>query len=292
MYSNFGEIVDLSIKSNKELYEIILEWEMLENGQDQEKLISFTENIFNEMIDSYKSKLKNPDLSLTGWSGFNTNKYNNYKNDGKSLMNNLFSKALLVSLSTSENNANMGKIVACPTAGSSGVVPGVLISLYEEKDIPKEKIVQSLIIAGAIGEFISKKSTLSGAAGGCQAEIGSACSMAAGAAVNALGGTPKQVENAAALALKFLMGLVCDPVGGFVEVPCIKRNPAASILALTSAEMALSGIESMIPFDEVTKAMAKVGRSMHEDLKETGKGGIAATKTAKELLSAFTHNHI
>jgi L-serine dehydratase len=292
MYSNFGEIVDLSIKSNKELYEIILEWEMLENGQDQEKLISFTENIFNEMIDSYKSKLKNPDLSLTGWSGFNTNKYNNYKNDGKSLMNNLFSKALLVSLSTSENNANMGKIVACPTAGSSGVVPGVLISLYEEKDIPKEKIVQSLIIAGAIGEFISKKSTLSGAAGGCQAEIGSASSMAAGAAVNALGGTPKQVENAAALALKFLMGLVCDPVGGFVEVPCIKRNPAASILALTSAEMALSGIESMIPFDEVTKAMAKVGRSMHEDLKETGKGGIAATKTAKELLSAFTHNHI
>jgi L-serine dehydratase len=292
MYSNFGEIVDLSIKSNKELYEIILEWEMLENGQDQEELISFTENIFNEMIDSYKSKLKNPDLSLTGWSGFNTNKYNNYKNDGKSLMNNLFSKALLVSLSTSENNANMGKIVACPTAGSSGVVPGVLISLYEEKDIPKEKIVQSLIIAGAIGEFISKKSTLSGAAGGCQAEIGSACSMAAGAAVNALGGTPKQVENAAALALKFLMGLVCDPVGGFVEVPCIKRNPAASILALTSAEMALSGIESMIPFDEVTKAMAKVGRSMHEDLKETGKGGIAATKTAKELLSAFTHNHI
>lgn len=292
MYSNFGEIVDLSIKSNKELYEIILEWEMLENGQDQKELLSFTENIFNEMIDSYKSKLNNSDLSLTGWSGFNTNKYNNYKQSGKSLMNDLFSKALLVSLSTSENNANMGKIVACPTAGSSGVVPGVLISLYEEKNIPKYKIVQSLIIAGAIGEFISKKSTLSGAAGGCQAEIGSACSMAAGAAVNALGGTPKQVENAAALALKFLMGLVCDPVGGFVEVPCIKRNPAASILALTSAEMALSGIESMIPFDDVTKAMAKVGRSMPEDLKETGKGGIAATKTAKELLSAFTHNHI
>lgn len=292
MYSNFGEIVDLSIKSEKKLYQTILEWEMLENGQDQDELLSFTENIFNVMLESYKYKLNNDELSLTGWSGFNTKKYLTYKNSGKSLMNNLFSKALLAALSISENNASMGKIVACPTAGSSGVVPGVLISLYEEKNISKEKIVQSLIVAGAIGEFISKKATLSGAAGGCQAEIGSACSMAAGATVNALGGSPKQVENAAALALKFLMGLVCDPVGGFVEVPCIKRNPAASILALTAAEMSLSGIESMIPFDEVAKAMAKVGRSMHEDLKETGKGGIAATKTAKELLAAFKHDHI
>ena len=292
MYSNFSELVDLAVKSEKPLYKIILEWEMLENGQDQDELISFTENIFDEMIKSYNYKLNNDDLSLTGWSGFNTKKYNTYRKNNKSIMNNLFSKALLVSLSTSENNANMGRIVACPTAGSSGVVPGVLISLYEEKNIEKSKIIESLIIAGAIGEFISKKSTLSGAAGGCQAEIGSACSMAAGAAVNALGGSPKQVENSAALSLKFLMGLVCDPVGGFVEVPCIKRNPAASILALTSAEMALSGIQSVIPFDEVAQAMAKVGRSMHEDLKETGKGGIAATKTAKKILSTFTNNHI
>lgn len=292
MYSNFSELVDLAVKSEKPLYKIILEWEMLENGQDQDELISFTENIFDEMIKSYNYKLNNDDLSLTGWSGFNTKKYNTYRKNNKSIMNNLFSKALLVSLSTSENNANMGRIVACPTAGSSGVVPGVLISLYEEKNIDKSKIIESLIIAGAIGEFISKKSTLSGAAGGCQAEIGSACSMAAGAAVNALGGSPKQVENSAALSLKFLMGLVCDPVGGFVEVPCIKRNPAASILALTSAEMALSGIQSVIPFDEVAQAMAKVGRSMHEDLKETGKGGIAATKTAKKILSTFTNNHI
>lgn len=292
MYSNFSELVDLAVKSEKPLYKIILEWEMLENGQDQDELISFTENIFDEMIKSYNYKLNNDDLSLTGWSGFNTKKYNTYRKNKKSIMNNLFSKALLVSLSTSENNANMGRIVACPTAGSSGVVPGVLISLYEEKNIDKSKIIESLIIAGAIGEFISKKSTLSGAAGGCQAEIGSACSMAAGAAVNALGGSPKQVENSAALSLKFLMGLVCDPVGGFVEVPCIKRNPAASILALTSAEMALSGIQSVIPFDEVAQAMAKVGRSMHEDLKETGKGGIAATKTAKKILSTFTNNHI
>ncbi len=292
MYSNFGEIIDLSIKSKKELYEIILEWEMLENGQDQDDLVSFTTNIFEEMLDSYKAKLKNDDLSLTGWSGFNTKKYKIHKESGNSIMNDLFSKSLLAALSTSENNANMGKIVACPTAGSAGVVPGVLISLYEEKKIEKEKIVQSLIIAGAIGEFISKKSTLSGAAGGCQAEIGSACSMAAGAAVNALGGSAKQVENASALALKFLMGLVCDPVGGFVEVPCIKRNPAASILALTSAEMALSGIESVIPFDEVAQAMAKVGRSMNEDLRETGKGGIAASKTAKKILARFTQNQI
>ncbi|MGM0639969.1 MAG: L-serine ammonia-lyase, iron-sulfur-dependent, subunit alpha [Thermotogota bacterium] len=292
MYSNFGEIIDLSIKSKKELYEIILEWEMLENGQDQDDLVSFTEKIFEEMLDSYKAKLDNDELSLTGWSGFNTKKYKDHKDSGKSIMNKLFSKSLLAALSTSENNANMGKIVACPTAGSAGVVPGVLISLYEEKNIPKEKIVQSLVIAGAIGEFISKKSTLSGAAGGCQAEIGSACSMAAGAAVNALGGSAKQVENASALALKFLMGLVCDPVGGFVEVPCIKRNPAASILALTAAEMALSGIESVIPFDEVAQAMAKVGRSMSEDLRETGKGGIAASKTAKKILSRFTQSQI
>jgi len=292
MFSSFRELVDLSLKTGQPLAEVVKEWEMLENGTDPEYLSEQSLKFVTQMIKTYKDKLNSDSLSLTGWTGFNTGLYNDYRNSNKSIFSSLISKSILAALATSESNACMGKIVACPTAGSSGVVPGVVVALHEEKGIDLKTLSESLIVAGAIGEFIRRKASLSGAIAGCQAEIGSACAMASTLVVYALKGSPQMVENAASLSLKFLMGLVCDPVGGFVEVPCVKRNPAASVLAFTAAEMSMSGIKSLIPFDEITEAMGKVGRSLSEDLRETGKGGIAATKTARSLLNTFFNNKV
>lgn len=290
MFNKFQDLIELSLNTKKTLYEVIIEWEMLDTGNSSQKIKETSIKYIKQMIESYKSKLKDNNISLTGWTGFNTDIYLKYINEGKSLLSPLLRKGILASLATSENNASMGKIVACPTAGASGVIPGVMVSLHEEKNISIEKLAEGLIISSAIGEFIRRKASLSGAVGGCQAEIGSAVSMGAAAITYIIDGDGEKTSHAAALALKFIMGLICDPVGGFVEIPCVKRNPAGTVLAFTSAELAISGIKSMIPFDEVVRAMAKVGRQMNEDLKETGRGGVAGTKTAKKLIEELYIN--
>lgn len=286
MFSKLEELIDLSNKTHQPLHEVVKEWEMLDNGIDPEYIQKQSEELVKRMIESYEYKLNNlEENSLTGWTGFNTKIYLDYKNS--SLFNSLISTGILVSLATSENNASMGRVVACPTAGSSGVIPGVLVSLYKEKNIPIKELANGLIVAGAVGEFIKRNGSLAGAVGGCQAEIGSATAMGAAAITYIFTKDPAKVANAGALAMKFLMGLVCDPVGGFVEVPCVKRNPAGTVLCFTAAELAMAGIQSAIPFDEVAAAMGKVGRSLNEDLRETGKGGIAITKTAKDMLNKY-----
>jgi L-serine dehydratase len=290
MFNKFQELIDLSNKTGKLLHEVIMEWEMLENGTDPKELIKTSEKLVTQMIESYREKMQDHSNSLTGWTGFNTHLYKKHIDNNKSFFNNIISKGILASFATSENNASMGRIVACPTAGSSGVIPGVFIALYEEKNIEIEKLAEGLIVASAVGEFIRRKASLSGAVGGCQAEIGSAISMGAAALSYISTKNNDNVVNSASLALKFIMGLICDPVGGFVEIPCVKRNPAGTVLAFTAAEMACAGIKSAIPFDEVITAMGKVGRIMHEDLKETGKGGVANTSTAKKMLLEFSSN--
>lgn len=194
-----------------------------------------------------------------------------------------FAAALASALAVSEVNAAMGRIVAAPTGGASGVVPGVLLTVAERIGADDEQVVDALLAAGAIGGIIAARASLSGAAGGCQAEIGSAAAMAAGAAVELLGGTPGQSGHAASLALQGLLGLVCDPVGGLVEVPCVVRNATGAAVALAGMEMALAGVEFPIPFDEVVKAAAHVGRSLPPSLKETARGGLAATPTGTAL---------
>lgn len=189
-------------------------------------------------------------------------------------------RAITMALAVGEANAAMGKIVAAPTAGSSGVLPAVLFSLGEAWNIERVELAKALIVAGAIGMVIASRASLSGAAGGCQAECGSAAAMAAGAAVVLHGGTPGQVGNAVAITLKNMLGLVCDPVAGLVEVPCVKRNAGAAAQAMVAAEMALAGITSVIPVDEVIDAMAAVGSSMSCTLRETSQGGLAVTPTA------------
>lgn len=199
------------------------------------------------------------------------------------LMGNIGTKAVAYAIATAEVNADMGRIVAAPTAGSSGVLPGVLLAIGEALSLTDTVLVDALIVAGAIGLIISERATLSGAEGGCQAECGSAAAMAAGAAVFVYGGSMEAVTHAAALALKNLTGLACDPVAGLVEVPCVKRNAGGAAIALLSAQLALSGVRSKIPPDEVIMAVAEVGRLMPVHLKETALGGLANTKTARQI---------
>jgi len=193
--------------------------------------------------------------------------------------------AIAYALAVAEVNAGMGRIVAAPTAGSCGVLPGVLFSVGEIRGAGDAELVDALFAAGGVGAVIARSSTLAGAAGGCQAECGAAAAMAAAAAVEIAGGTPEQCADAVALAFKGLLGLVCDPVAGLVEVPCIKRNATSVAVALAAADMALAGIRSLIPADEVIWAMGAIGRELPASLRETALGGLAATPTGKRIAS-------
>lgn len=190
---------------------------------------------------------------------------------------------MATALKVGECNACMGRIVAAPTAGASGVLPAVLLPMKEKYSFTDKDMVRALYVAAGFGQVIATRASIAGAEGGCQAEVGSASAMAAAALVSLMGGTPEQMARACATALQNLMGLVCDPVAGLVEIPCIKRNAMGTANAFTAAEMALAGIESKIPADEVIWAMKKVGDSMHPDLKETARGGLAATPTGRKL---------
>lgn len=219
--------------------------------------------------------------SMGGLVGGNGKKMESYREAiaDKSIVGSAMSKAIMIALAVGEANASMGRIVAVPTAGASGTLPAVLFSLAESRNFSMAELAKALVVAGAIGMVIASRASLSGAEGGCQAECGSAAAMAAGAAVELYGGTPNQVGQAVAMTLKNMLGLVCDPVAGLVEVPCVKRNAGAAAQAMVAAEMALAGVESVIPVDEVIDAMASVGNSMSCSLKETAQGGLAVSPT-------------
>lgn len=255
-----------------------------------EEVLVRMEHILTVMEASIAAGLKGP-RSKGGLVGGDARKLEQYaQNASKTLMGNFISKAVTYSLAVGEANAAMGRIVAAPTAGSSGVLPAILFSLKEEYGFTLRELAKGLVVAGAIGMIIASRASLSGAAGGCQAECGSAGAMAAGAIVALKGGTPKQVGQAVAITIKNMLGLVCDPVAGLVEVPCVKRNAGAVAQAIIAAEMALAGIESVIPVDEVIDAMESVGQSMHCSLKETAQGGLAVTPTGLALTEKIFGN--
>lgn len=205
------------------------------------------------------------------------------KECGTGLLGPVAHTAAAYALAVAEHNACMGRIVAAPTAGACGILPGVLLSLGEHCGISDDRLVMGLFNAAAVGMVIAQNASLAGASGGCAAECGSAGAMAASAAVELMGGTPQMCADACALATKAVMGLVCDPVAGLVEVPCVKRNATGAVIALTTAELALAGIQSAVCADEVIGAMKSVGCMMHESLRETSLGGLAATQTAREI---------
>ncbi|MYY53247.1 L-serine ammonia-lyase, iron-sulfur-dependent, subunit alpha [Ligilactobacillus salivarius] len=221
--------------------------------------------------------------SKTGLTGGDAVKIKDYRKSHKTLSGDMIMSAVQSAIATNEVNAAMGVICATPTAGSSGTLPGVLFTLEKRLGLDEEQMVRFLFTAGGFGIVIANNACIAGATGGCQAEVGSASGMGAAAAVEVAGGTPKQSANAMAIAISNLLGLVCDPIAGLVEVPCINRNAIGSSNALISADMALAGCESMIPADEVISAMDKVGKNMPESLRETGIGGLAGTPTGQEI---------
>lgn len=221
--------------------------------------------------------------SKTGLTGGDAVKIKDYRKSRKTLSGDMIMSAVQSAIATNEVNAAMGVVCATPTAGSSGTLPGVLFTLEKRLELDEEQLVRFLFTAGGFGMVITNNACIAGATGGCQAEVGSASGMGAAAAVEVAGGTPKQSANAMAIAISNLLGLVCDPIAGLVEVPCINRNAIGASNALISADMALAGCESMIPADEVISAMDKVGKNMPESLRETGIGGLAGTPTGQEI---------
>ena len=236
------------------------------------------------MKESIHTGITNPQKSKGGLIGGEGRKLYDYcRSEQPLLCGSNIMEAVSYALAVAEVNATMGRIVACPTAGSCGIVPGVLKKLQEMDNLTDAQIATALMTCAGFGMVIAHRASVSGAVGGCQAECGAAAAMAAAAAVELRGGTPEQAGEACAMVLKNVMGLVCDPVAGLVEVPCAKRNALGASLAMVMADMALSGITSVIPADEVITAMGAVGRSLPESLRETAKGGLAVTPTGLEL---------
>ena len=221
--------------------------------------------------------------SASGLSGGDAFKMRRAVESGKNLTGGVLGGALYRALAVSELNAAMGRVVAAPTAGSCGILPAAVLTMQQEKGCSERDCVMALFTASAVGMVITANASVAGAQGGCQAECGSAAAMAAAAIVELAGGSPRQAAHAVAIALKNILGLVCDPVAGLVEIPCIKRNASGVAGAFVAAELALAGIESAIPADEVIVAMKKVGDAMSPALKETAEGGLAATPTARRL---------
>lgn len=258
--------------------EIILKEQAFLCDIKQDELKNKIFGIFSSMKTAIKNGLNSNELSKSGLSGDNTSKLINNGNLG--LISNFSKKAILYSFATIEENARMGKIAACPTAGSSGIVPGVLVAYMEEFNKTDDEIVNALIVAGEIGRIVSDKVPPAGASAGCQAECGLASSMASAALTFLSGGNTDMVLNSVALALKNILGLTCDPVLGLVEVPCVKRNPFLAQHAITASYLALSGIKSKIPLDDVVDAMKETGLLMSPKLKESSEAGLAVVKSA------------
>ena len=282
-YDAVSELVAEAERSGKKISELVLDDQAAVCETSKEKLYKKMFKSFRIMQSSVEDGMEEDTRSVSGLTGGSAWKMKQQVDAGKNICGSLFGHAMTMALAVSETNACMGKIVAAPTAGSCGILPAVLLSVKKKKNIPEEDVVMSLFTASALGLVIANKASIAGAEGGCQAECGSASAMAAGALVEMCGGTPQMVADACAIAIKNILGLVCDPVAGLVEIPCIKRNAMGTANAFTAAELALAGITSAIPVDEVIWAMKKVGDSMAVTLKETGEGGLAATPTGKAL---------
>ena len=277
------ELIEACEREQKTIGEMMLIMETEKSGRDQETIIRMMEERLIKMKAAVDSGIKDASTAPSGISGGDAVKMSDYVLQGKSLSGNYISNAMSFSLATSESNARMGVIVATPTAGAAGILPGVLFSLHKNDGTAYKDLVMGLFTASMLGYVIANRSFISGAAGGCQAEVGSATAMAAGAIVELKGGTPQQAVNATAIAMKSLLGLVCDPVAGLVEVPCIKRNVIGTSIAFSAADMSLAGVESRIPCDEVIEAMYRIGKDMPRTLRETALGGLAMTETGKQV---------
>lgn len=279
--NTFRQLYYACKEKNKMIYEVALDNEVAQCEFSEYHVRLQAKKSLDAMKDAIKIGLTCTEPSPSGMSGDDCHKLQ--KSTTKSILSETAQKIMKYALATSEQNLRMGRIVACPTAGSCGIVPAVLIAFAEDNNISENEQINALITAGEVGRLVANKMALAGAVGGCQAECGVASAMATAALTQMRGGSVKQVVNAVALALKNILGLTCDPVCGLVEIPCVKRNPFLAIHAVTASELAMADIISKIPIDEVVDAMEQTGQLMSPLLKESSQGGLAKTKTAVAL---------
>ena len=286
-------------KSLKEICQMAEEakipfWQVIQRDDCTERQVEASES-FEQMQKMYLA-MKHADEMYTGTRKSNSGmvggdgkKLEQYIASGKAMSGSFIGKVMERAVKMAESNACMRRIVAAPTAGSCGVLPAVLLTYADQINADEDRIVEALYIAAGIGQIIAHRASISGAFGGCQAEIGSASAMAAGALVYLQGGSNEEICGAAAIALKSLLGLTCDPIGGLVEVPCVKRNVIGAVNAVTAADMVMAGVTSVIPADEVIDAMGEIGNEMPKKYKETAEGGLAVTPTAVEITKHLPH---
>ncbi len=286
-FKKLKDITEISNKRNIPFWQVVLEDDMIERGVTREDSVSRMRSMYEtikEADETYDASLR----SASGLAGGDGGKLEEFRKSGSSLLNDFVLKVMEKAVKMGESNACMRRIVAMPTAGSCGVIPAVLLTYIEQKGIEEEKIIESLYVAGGIGEVIATSASISGAEGGCQAEIGSASAMAAGALAFLEGGGNDEIIHAAALTLKNMLGLTCDPVAGLVEVPCIKRNVSGAVNAVVYSQMAMAGIRSAIEPDEVIESMNRTGRLLPSCLRETSQEGLAVTKSAQKILERLS----
>ena len=280
-FNNIEELIVLAEEAGTSLHEIVIKREMQDSQKTRAEIMLSMQTNWQVMQASIERGIKNTEKSLSGLTGGDAKKLYAYRQRGYMGQEVLSAAAYAVGIS--EVNAVMGRIVACPTAGSCGIVPAALYAAKMERNVSDQAIVNALFTAAGIGMVIDQNASIAGAAGGCQAECGTAAGMAAAALVELAGGSPRQIGNAVALSIKNLLGLVCDPVAGLVEVPCVKRNGFAVIEAMLAADMSMAGIDSVIPVDEVIDAMNRIGKALPKSLRETSEGGLATTATAQAI---------
>ncbi len=283
MFESLQELVQVANDTQKSLAEVVIASEMETSNLSASEVREKMGERLHVMKQSAQEGLDRPIKSISGISGGAAFAFWNWLDNSEPITGSILSRAIARAMSVNEVNAGMGCIVATPTAGSAGILPATLITLQEYHQFSDEQIIDALFVASGIGMVIVNRANVSGAMGGCQAETGSAAAMAAGASVFLLGGSPRQSAQAVGITLKNMLGLACDPVAGLVEVPCVKRNAAGVAQSFIAIDLALAGIESVIPPDEVIDAMSQIGRVMDKNLKETGLGGLAATPTGKRL---------
>lgn len=282
LFRNVKELVKRAENENKLISEIMIEQEMLITDRSREDIMKQMDRNLTVMEEAVEKGLKGVH-SVSGLTGGDAVLLQAYMEKGNTLSGDLLLDAVSKAVATNEVNAAMGTICATPTAGSAGVVPGTLFAVKNKLNPTREQMIRYLFTSGAFGFVVANNASISGAEGGCQAEVGSAAAMAAAAIVEMAGGTPQQSSEAFAITMKNMLGLVCDPVAGLVEVPCVKRNAMGAANSVVAADMALAGVTSRIPCDEVISAMYEIGKSMPSALRETAKGGLAATPTGKWL---------
>lgn len=291
MFNTAKDVLSQCQSESMEIAEIMLRSEIKKTKRKRQNILEELTRTVEVMKDSATKTLFQEIPSVSGLIGGDAKKVSLFSSSRKSIAGETIAKAMAYALSTSEVNASMGRICAAPTAGASGILPACLLTVRDKYDLDDDAIIRGLLTASCIGEIIAKNATISGAEGGCQAECGSAAAMGAAAMVSLSGGTPDQIFTASSFALMNIMGLICDPVAGLVEFPCALRNASGVVNAIISADLALAGVCSLIPFDEVVEAMYKVGKQLPETLRETALGGVAVTETGKKIMrSLFPYN--